>query len=90
MTDNQWPPIVHNFGARERSMADAITAYWANMALAQNPNGDGASASGAFPVPLRWPAFDSTQQYIVLDLPFSVERNLKQTVCDWCGSAVRC
>lgn len=48
--DNEWPPILHNFGARQKEMADAVGAYWSNMVRSGDPN---VGEVGIKPIQLR-------------------------------------
>lgn len=36
--DNQWPPIVHDFDDKEKTLAKSFTLYWTNMARFGDPN----------------------------------------------------
>lgn len=36
--DNQWPPLIHNFDAREKTMSESFRLYWSNMARFGDPN----------------------------------------------------
>ena len=38
--DNQWPPILHDFNAKEKTLAASFQSYWASMAEHGHPNGD--------------------------------------------------
>ena len=38
--DNQWPPLLHTFGEKEKRLAATFGLYWTNMAKHGDPNHD--------------------------------------------------
>lgn len=53
----------------EKTLSRKMMRYWANFARSGNPNGVGLP---------RWPVFNSSQEYLKLDLDISVGRQLKE------------
>ena len=37
--DNEWPPLLHNFGSRQKEMAKSFGAFWTNLARFADVNG---------------------------------------------------
>jgi len=76
---NEWPPIVHAYTARDRTMSDTFTKYWANVAWYAQPNGKNDTAPG-----IPWPAFEwGMKKNIVMDVPARVEENQASAVCEF-------
>ena len=71
--DNQWPPVLHHFGTRQRLMADAVGMYWGNMAKFSDPNG------GDYTV--RWPPYGPGNQSLFLDVPLRLGANAHADIC---------
>jgi len=68
--DNPWPPIVHEFSANGRKLADAIGIYWDNLGRYGTPNGNLSLPNG---LPL-WTVYDSMDQPIIrLDIPIRMD-----------------
>ncbi|MET0411621.1 MAG: carboxylesterase family protein [Polyangiaceae bacterium] len=60
--------------AQEQALSRTMMGYWGRMAANGNPNGAGAPA---------WPAFDSTDASILLDLSVSTTTRWKNARCDF-------
>eukprot|EP00039_Didymoeca_costata_P027140 m.17513 g.17513 ORF g.17513 m.17513 type:complete len:559 (-) comp6041_c0_seq1:141-1817(-) len=74
--DNEWPPIIHTFGPREKKLASDIGAFWTNLAHFNDANGGD--------VPLNWPTYkSSTREYMTLDFTIRVNDNLEKEVCEF-------
>jgi len=76
--DNQWPPIIHTFNARDQAMADAFGYYWMNLVKYSNPNGPTGQAQGQ----LTWPSYSANNMSsISLDQPTTLVTNLYEDKC---------
>lgn len=74
--NNEWPPVLHNFGQRQQQMADAFGAYWTNLARFADPNGGDT--------PLQWPAYTCPQQeFMFMDVPLRSGAKLEAATCDF-------
>jgi carboxylesterase type B len=74
--DNEWPPVIHDFGRREKEMAAGIGTYWTNLARFGDPSGGGS--------PVSWPQYtEADKQYLELDIPFRVSSTLKDQTCNF-------
>ncbi len=75
---NEWPPIVHDFDANDRTISDAFTAWWANLAFTGNPN------TGPFTPPLNWPVYNEQDDInMQIELPFALNSTLDNEICDF-------
>lgn len=74
--DNQWPPLIHTFGEREKEMASGIGSFWTNLARFGRPSGG--------PAPMTWPKYTiKNREYMELDIPFRTAQKLEQDVCEF-------
>ena len=74
--DNQWPLPFHHFDRREQQLADAIGAYWTNLARFGDPNGG--------PAPLAWPETGrGGSDILFLDEPLASGAEFAKTACDF-------
>ena len=75
--DNQWPPLIHAFSARDAVMAATFGAYWANLLH----HGD---VNVGERTPLTWEQWTAAEQRSVrLDVPVQAEAALHKAVCDF-------
>eukprot|EP00045_Choanoeca_perplexa_P016639 m.226724 g.226724 ORF g.226724 m.226724 type:complete len:556 (+) comp17315_c1_seq10:25-1692(+) len=76
--DNEWPPILHEFNAKEKTMAASFQSYWTSMAKHGHPNGD-LSADQAVWLPYN----DTGRSYMTMDVPTVLNSNLNGPTCDF-------
>ena len=81
--DNAWPPLVHDFSARDQDMADSIGRLWSNLAYFHDPNG----GDGQQPL---WPQWEAQhRRSLRLAVPLAQDSDLHGAVCDFWDQLVK-
>eukprot|EP00049_Salpingoeca_infusionum_P010555 m.182680 g.182680 ORF g.182680 m.182680 type:complete len:554 (+) comp14674_c0_seq3:190-1851(+) len=76
--DNEWPPIVHTFGPKERRMSDVFTSYWTNMARFGAPNYNLNKDQQ------NWPVFEESKELSMnMIVPVKVDAKLATDLCQF-------
>jgi hypothetical protein len=78
------PPLIHDFSARDQSVADMFGAYWSSFVYNNSPNGGSVPVLG---LP-NWPLYatQGTLNHLQLDLPPQPLANLRKAQCDFWDS----
>jgi para-nitrobenzyl esterase len=73
--DNEFPPLLHAFTPADQQMATWIGSRWTNLARSlRSPNPENSS---------EWPVWTEVdEEYLVLEVPPTVERKLRSNLCD--------
>ena len=75
---NQWPPVLHDFSARDKVVAAQFNGYWLNMAATGDPNTGGHSAG----LLEYWPQYDTKADVnLLIEDPLSFEAGLDAAQC---------
>lgn len=75
---NAWPPIVHQFSARDQAVSTSFGYYWSNFIKYGNPNGNGATPA----TQPNWPPYDPDLNSIAMDVPPTPVQGLIEKTCE--------